>query len=71
MHGAAQRVDNCEQQLDFFTKAMVRPRTRSQSSKRKLSARRKRKKLGIDHQRGQYYEHCKRSTKPRDLKVRL
>ena len=20
--------------------------------------------LGIDHQRGQYYEHCKRSTKP-------
>jgi len=28
MHGAAQRVDNCEQQLDFFTKVMVRPRTR-------------------------------------------
>jgi len=23
MHGAAQRVDNCEQQLEFFTKAMV------------------------------------------------
>ena len=23
MHGAAQRVDNCEQQLLFFTKAMV------------------------------------------------
>jgi len=22
MHRAAQRVDNCEQQLDFFTKAM-------------------------------------------------
>jgi len=30
MHGAAQRVDNCEQQLDFFTKAMVRPRTRGE-----------------------------------------
>ena len=28
MHGAAQRVDNCEQQLYFLTKAMVRPRTR-------------------------------------------
>ena len=27
MHGAAQRVDNCEQQLEFFTKAMVRPIT--------------------------------------------
>ena len=26
MHGAAQRMDNCEQQLEFFTKAMVRPR---------------------------------------------
>jgi len=23
MHGAAQSVDNCEQQLEFFTKAMV------------------------------------------------
>jgi len=22
---------------------------------------------GYDHQRGQNYEHCKRSTKPRDL----
>jgi len=41
--------------------------------RRKLSARRKRKKLAIDHQLGQYYElrHCKRSTKPRDLKARL
>ena len=29
MHGAAQRVDNCEQQLEFFMKAMVRPRTRA------------------------------------------
>ena len=29
MHEAAQRVDNCEQQLDLFTKAMVRPRTRA------------------------------------------
>jgi len=29
MHGAAQRVDNCEQQLVFFTNAMVRPRTRA------------------------------------------
>jgi len=29
MHGAAQRVDNCEQQLEFFTKAMVRPRTKA------------------------------------------
>jgi len=28
MHGAAQRVDNCEQQLEFFT-TMVRPRTRA------------------------------------------
>jgi len=27
--------------------------------------------LGIDHQRGQYYEPCKRSRKPRDLKTRL
>jgi len=26
--------------------------------------------LGSDHQRGQYYEHCKISTKPRDLKAR-
>jgi len=29
MHRAAQRVDNCEQQLEFLTKAMVRPRTRA------------------------------------------
>ena len=29
MHGAAQGVDNCEQHLEFFTKAMVRPRTRA------------------------------------------
>ena len=29
MHGAAQRVDNCEQQLEFFPKAMVRQRTRA------------------------------------------
>ena len=29
MHRATQRMDNCEQQLDFFTKAMVRPRTRA------------------------------------------
>ena len=27
--------------------------------------------MGIDHQRGQYYEHCKRSTEPRDLKAKL
>jgi len=30
-----------------------------------------RKKLGIDHERGQYYEHSKRSTKPRDLQARM
>ena len=30
----------------------------------------KRKKLGINHQLCQYYEHCKRSTKLRDLKAR-
>ena len=29
MHGAAQKVDNCKQQLEFFTKAMVGPRTRA------------------------------------------
>ena len=29
MHGASQWVDNCEQQLEFFTKAMVRPRTKA------------------------------------------
>jgi len=29
MHKAAQRVENREQQLDFFTKAMFRPRTRA------------------------------------------
>jgi len=29
MHGAAQRVDNCEQQLENFTKAMVRLKTRT------------------------------------------
>jgi len=29
MHGAAQRVDYCEQQFDVFTKAMVRLRTRA------------------------------------------
>jgi len=29
LHGAAQRVDNCKQQLELFTKAMVRPRTRA------------------------------------------
>jgi len=28
MHGAAQRVDNREQQSDFFTKVIVGPRTR-------------------------------------------
>jgi len=27
MHGAAQRVDNREQQLEFLTKTMVGPRT--------------------------------------------
>ena len=41
-------------------------KSRSQSSRRKLSARKKRKKQGIDHQHGQYCEHCKRSTQPRD-----
>jgi len=29
MHGAAQGVDNYKQQLEFFAKAMVRPRTRA------------------------------------------
>jgi len=29
MHAAAHRVDNCEQQLEFFKEAMVRPRTRA------------------------------------------
>ena len=29
MHGAAQSVDNCEQQLEFFIKAMVGSRTRA------------------------------------------
>jgi len=29
MHGAAQRVDKCKKQLEFLTKAMVRPRTRA------------------------------------------
>jgi len=29
MHGAAQRVDNCKQQLDVFSKAMIGPRTRA------------------------------------------
>jgi len=29
MHGAAQRADNCEQQLEILKKAMVRPRTRA------------------------------------------
>ena len=28
MHGATQSVNNCEQQLEIFTKAMVRPRTK-------------------------------------------
>ena len=32
MHGAAQTVDNREQQLEFLTKAMVGPRTRSNHS---------------------------------------
>jgi len=45
-------------------------KSRSQSSRRKLSARKKRKKQGIDHQHGQYYEHCQRSTKPRDSKAK-
>jgi len=29
MHGAAQRVDNCEQQIEFLKKAMDGPRTRT------------------------------------------
>ena len=29
MHGAEQRMSNREQQLDFFTKAIVGPRTRA------------------------------------------
>jgi len=29
MHGDTQRVDNCEQELECFMKAMVRPRTRA------------------------------------------
>ena len=29
MHGAAQRVDNCEQQLELFTKAMVKTKNKS------------------------------------------
>ena len=32
MHGAAQRVYNCEQQLECFTKTMVRLRTRADNS---------------------------------------
>jgi len=53
IHGAAQRVDNCEEQLDFFHKSdgWTENKNWSLSSKRKLSARRKRKKVGLDHQR--------------------
>jgi len=29
MHRAAQRMDNHEQQMDFFTEAMIGPRTRA------------------------------------------
>jgi len=32
MHGAAQRVENHEQQLEFLTKAMIRLRTRADDS---------------------------------------
>ena len=62
MHGAAQKVDNCEHQLEFFTRAKVEPRTRADHCHPTRN---------IDHQHGQYYEHCKRSTKPRGLKARL
>jgi len=32
MNGAAHWVDNCKQHLDFFKKAIVRPRTRADYS---------------------------------------
>ena len=74
LHRAAQRVDNREQQLEFSKKAMVGSRTRAghghPRGKRKPSARKKRKKLCTDHQHGQYYEHCKKSTKLRDSKAK-
>jgi len=71
MHGAGQSVDNREQQLQLLRKRWLgREQELITVIKRKLSAERKRKKLGLDYQRGQYHEHCQRSTKPRDLRAR-
>jgi len=36
MHGAAQRVDNCKQQLVFFTKAMVSETTHDEWTVRQI-----------------------------------
>jgi len=72
IHGAAQRVDNCTQQLEFLRKrwldreqeliTVIPEKTQRTEEKEEAG------KLGLDHQRGQYYEHCKRSTKPRALR---
>ena len=61
----------CLEYIDYMYKPrFFPPKNPAKNQETKLSAQRKRKKLGIDHQHGQYYEHCKRSTKPKDLKAR-
>jgi len=68
MHEAAQRVDNREQQLIFFRKRLLdREQELITVIQEETKHTEEKKKLGLDHQRGQYYEQCKRSTKPRDL----
>jgi len=42
-----------------MTTIWKKPETKRQTTQRKLD---------IDHQRGQYYEHCSRSIVPRELK---
>ena len=76
MSGAAQRVDSHEQQLAFLTKAMVGP-----SFEQELITVIKEETKRTEEKEEAWYrlptwsilraaEHCKRSTKPRDLKAR-
>jgi len=75
MHGTALRGSNREQQWESFTKVMVGPKAIADHGHQRgngAHGRKGRRRVYIDHQHGQYYEHCdcKRSTKPRDAKAK-
>jgi len=70
-HGAAQRVDRSstwnflrKQWLDRVQELITVIQEETKRTEEKEEG-------GYRSPRGQHYEHCKRSTKPRDLKARL